>query len=143
MKLADLLEDKGAKTVTTSPNVSVATAIRTMHQNRVGSIIVLAEQGGALGIFTERDVMGLCAHGKGGELETLVLKDCMTANPIIGDPDDAMDDVLNLMTRRRFRHLPVVRDGKLLGMVSMGDLVKAKLTETTVEAQILREYISS
>lgn len=143
MKLAELLAYKGSKAVTVTSGVSVAEAIRAMHVNRVGSVIIADADGLPAGIFTERDVMRLCAEGKGGALDDLNIADCMTHDVVVAGPDDRVDDILNLMTERRFRRMPVVQDNRLIGLVTIGDLVKARLQEATVEAQALREYISS
>jgi predicted transcriptional regulator len=86
--------------------------------------------------------MRLYAEGK-GDFEMLLIKDCMTTNVILGRPEDRVTDVLSLMTEKRFRHMPVVQDGQIVGVISIGDLVKAKLEETAHEAQALREYITS
>ena len=143
MKLAELLAHKSGDTVTLAPEASVAEAIRAMCRKKVGSVIIRGTGGDILGIFTERDVLWLCSEGKGAELESLPITEYMTVDVMTGRPDDRIDDVLNLMTEKRFRHLPIVQDGKLVGLLSLGDLVKAKLQETAVEAQALREYISS
>lgn len=143
MKLAQLLKNKGGHAVTIKPSASVADAIRAMHSHRVGSVVIPDEDGKPLGIFTERDVMGLCADNQGCELENLIVGDYMTTDVVVGSPDDQIDSILSLMTERRFRRLPIVVDGKLIGLVSIGDLVKAKLEETTHEAEALREYIAS
>lgn len=143
MKLAELLSHKSGETVTVTPEASVADAIRAMCRQRVGSVVVCAADGSIRGIFTERDVLWLCSDGKGAELETLPVTDHMTTEVMTGKPTDLIDDTLNLMTEKRFRHLPILRDGKLVGLLSLGDLIKAKLQETAVEAQSLREYISS
>jgi CBS domain-containing protein len=143
MKLAELLERKGDRAVTIGQTASVAEAIRVMHENRVGSVVIADTDQQPLGIFTERDVMRLCADGKGGELTALSVKEHMTTDLVCGVPDDRVDAALNLMTERRFRRLPIVVDGKLVGVVSIGDLVKAKMEETAHEAEALREYIVS
>lgn len=143
MKLAELLSHKSGETVTVTPEASVADAIRAMCKQRVGSVVVRTADGAIRGIFTERDVLWLCSDGKGAELEALPVADHMTTEVMTGQPTDRIDDTLNLMTEKRFRHLPIVHDGKLVGLLSLGDLIKAKLQETAVEAQSLREYISS
>lgn len=143
MKLAELLSRKSGENVTVTPEASVADAIRAMCRQRVGSVVVCETDGGIRGIFTERDVLWLCSEGKGAELESLPITKHMTGDVTTGRPEERVDDVLNLMTEKRFRHLPIVRDGKLIGLLSLGDLIKAKLQETAVEAQSLREYIIS
>lgn len=142
MKLSDLLAKKGARAFTVPESATVANAIRTMYENRVGAAIVPSASGEPVGIITERDVMRLYAEGK-GDFEMLLIKDCMTTNVILGCPEDRVTDVLSLMTEKRFRHMPVVQDGQIVGVISIGDLVKAKLEETAHEAQALREYITS
>jgi CBS domain-containing protein len=142
MKLKELLDKKGASAVTVSGSSTVGMAIRTMYQNRVGSVIIASDSGIPLGILTERDIMRLYAEGKSA-FETLRVEDCMTTNLVLGSPDDRVSDVLGIMTQRRFRHMPVVQDNRIMGIVSIGDLVKAKLEETAVEAKALRDYITS
>jgi CBS domain-containing protein len=142
MTLAELLKKKGNKAITVPESASVAEAIRIMHENRVGSVIVPSASGELVGILTERDIMRLYAEGK-GDFDKQLVKDCMTTDPILGKPDDRVNEIMNIMTEKRFRHLPVVQDGQIIGVISLGDLVKAKLEETTVEAQALRQYITS
>ena len=143
MKLAELLSHKEGDALTVAPTASVADAIKIMNDNHIGSVIIPSDQGAPLGIITERDIMRLCAQGKGGELANLKVQDCMTANVVCAAASDTVDEALNLMTQRRFRRLPIVEQDRLLGLVSIGDLVKAKLDETAQEAQALREYIVS
>lgn len=144
MKLSDLLAHKGGQAVTVTATSSVADAIRAMHENDVGSVLIIGDSGGIpLGIFTERDVMRLCANGKGAELDNVPINDCMTRDVVVGSPDDHIDEIMNVMTERRFRRMPVMADGELIGLVSIGDLVRAKLEETAQEAEALRSYIAS
>ena len=143
MKLANVLERKGGQAVTTQANATAADAIRLMYEAKVGSVLITAADGSLQGIFTERDVFHLCANGKGGELTQLRVGDCMTGNVICANPDDSVDDALAKMTKNRFRRIPVVVDGAILGVLSIGDLVKAKLEETVDEAVALRQYIAS
>ena len=140
--LKQLLEKKGAGAVTVAASVSVATAIRTMYERRVGSVVIQADGGMPIGILTERDIMRLYAEGK-TEFEALSVKDCMTTDLVLAKPEDKVTEVLGIMTMKRFRHMPVVKDGQLVGLVSIGDLVKAKLEETAQEAEALRNYITS
>ncbi len=142
MKLKDVLGAKGARVVAVSAKASVAEAVRTMHAEKVGAVLVPDAEGCPVGIFTERDVVRLCADGD-SDLAALPLESRMTCSVVVGQPSMLVDEALALMTERRFRHLPVVEDGQLLGLVSIGDLVKAKLEETAQEAQALREYIAS
>lgn len=140
MTLGELLKQKGEQAITISAGASVGEALRLMHQRRVGAVLVPDAGGCPVGIFTERDVVRLYADGD-RDFETLVLESRMTCSVVVGRPTDTVDAALTLMTERRFRHLPVVEAGKLLGLVSIGDLVKCKLDETAREAEALREYI--
>ena len=142
MKLKDVLTAKGQRVVTVSAKSSVADAIRTMHAEKVGAVLVPDAEGCPVGIFTERDVVRLHADGD-RNLDTLAVEARMTCSLVVGRLSMSVDEALGLMTERRFRHLPVVEDGKLLGLVLIGDLVKVKLEETAQEAQALRAYIAS
>ena len=142
MKLKDVLAAKGRRVVTVSAKSSVADAIRTMHAANVGSVMVPDAEGCPVGIFTERDVVRLYADGD-RDFDKLPVQARMTCSVVVGRLSMSVDDALGVMTERRFRHLPVVEDGKLLGLVSIGDLVKVKLSETSQEAQALRAYIAS
>jgi len=142
MKLKDVLAVKGPRVVTVPARSSVADAIRAMHAEKVGAVLVPDAEGCPVGIFSERDVVRLYADGD-RDFDALALEARMTCSVVVGRPSMSVDEALALMTDRRFRHLPVVQDGKLLGLVSIGDLVKVKLSETAEEAQALRAYIAS
>ena len=142
MNLKDVMAAKGHRVVTVSAKSSVADAIRRMHAEKVGSVMVPDAEGCPVGIFTERDVVRLYAEGD-RDFDKLPVGSRMTCSVVVGRLSMSVDEALGLMTKHRFRHLPVVEDGKLLGIVSIGDLVKIQLDETAQEAQALRAYISS
>ena len=142
MNLKDVLAVKGHRVVTVSAKSNVADAIRAMHAAKVGAVMVPDAEGCPVGIFTERDVVRLYAEGD-RDLDTLAVEARMTCSVVVGRLSMSVDEALGLMTERRFRHLPVVEDGKLLGLVSIGDLVKVKLSEAAEEAQALRAYIAT
>ena len=142
MKLAAILERKGSYAVTVSETSTISDAISLMDENRVGSVIIATDDNEPLGIFTERDILSLCASGMASDFETMLIKDQMTIDLIIGHPDDYLDDVLGTMTNKRFRRLPIVIGDKIVGLLSLGDLVKAKLEEVEHDADALREYIA-
>jgi CBS domain-containing protein len=142
MNLNNVLAAKGRRVVTVSAKSSIAEAIRTMQAEKVGAVMVPDAEGCPVGIFTERDVVRLYAEGD-RDFDTLAVEARMTCSFVVGRLSMSVDEALGLMTERRFRHLPVVEEGKLLGMVSIGDLVKVKLDETAQEAQALRAYIAS
>jgi CBS domain-containing protein len=142
MNLKDVLAAKGHRVVTVSAKSSVADAIRRMHAEKVGAVMVPDGDRCPVGIFTERDVVRLYADGD-RDFDTLAVEERMTCSVVVGQLSMSVDEALGLMTERRFRHLPVIEEGKLLGLVSIGDLVKVKLSETAQEAQALRAYIAS
>ncbi len=142
MQLKEVLKIKGGLPVTVPATATIADAIRAMSEHKVGSVIVPNADGSPAGIFTERDVLNLCAEGR-VDFAKMPIRSCMTCDMTTGKPEDGVSEVLSIMTAKRFRHLPVVEDGKMVGMVSIGDLVKAKLEETAQEAKSLRDYIHS
>lgn len=142
MQLKEVLKNKGGEPVVVPEASTVASAIRTMNAKRVGSVMVQGPGGEPMGILTERDMIRLYADGE-SDFETMLVKDWMTTNIYVCKPSDTVGEALTVMTAKRFRHIPVVEDGRMVGVVSIGDLVKAKLEETAVEAQALREYINS
>ena len=143
MNLKDVLAAKGRpRIVTVSAKSSIADAIRTMHAEKVGAVMVPDGAGCPVGIFTERDVVRLYADGD-RDFDKLPVEARMTCSVVLGRLSMPVDEALGLMTERRFRHLPVVENGKLLGLVSIGDLVKVKLNEAAQETQALRAYIAS
>ena len=142
MRLKDVLAVKGRRVVTVSARSSIADAIRTMHAEKVGSVMIPDSESCPVGIFTERDVVRMYADGD-RDFDQLPVETRMTCGVVLGRLSMTVDEALGLMTERRFRHLPVVEDGKLVGIVSIGDLVKRKLEETAQEAEALRAYIAS
>jgi CBS domain-containing protein len=142
MNLKEVLAAKGHRVVTVPAKSNISDAIRVMHAEKVGAVMVPDAEGCPVGIFTERDVVRIYADGD-RDLDRLAVEARMTCSIVVGRLSMSVDEALGLMTERRFRHLPVVEDGTLLGLVSIGDLVKVKLSETAEEAQALRAYIST
>ena len=143
MQLKEILKRKGGQPVTVPASATVADAIRAMTEHKVGSVMIPNADGSPAGIFTERDVLNLCAENR-TDFARMSIRPCMTCAMTTGKPGDTISEILAIMTTKRFRHVPVVDDdGKMIGVVSIGDLVKAKLEETAQEAQALREYITT
>lgn len=140
MFVSDILSRKGGLVYTVTPGTSVGQISQQLSVRRIGSVLVLDEEGGVTGIVSERDlVRAVASHGAAAlELEA---RQVMTRDVVTCDPDDSIDHVMELMTRGRFRHLPVVRHGELLGVVSIGDVVKARIEEATHETEALKAYI--
>lgn len=138
--VAALLKQKGEWVVTIDPDATVFATIGRMVEQNVGAIVV-AERGEILGIFTERDYLRRIALQGRTSRETRV-SEVMTADLVTVDPDDTVDECLALMTERKIRHLPVLRDGHLAGIVSIGDCVRARLEEAQGEAEGLQRFVS-
>jgi CBS domain-containing protein len=140
MFVSDILVRKGALVHSVVPTTSVAEIAQQLSGRRIGSVLVLDDQSAVAGIVSERDlVRAFATHGtKALELEA---RQVMTRDVVTCDPDDTIEEVMQAMTSGRFRHLPVVRRGELLGLVSIGDVVKARLEETVHEAEALKAYI--
>ena len=140
MFVSDILAQKGGLVYTVTPGTSIAQLSQQLSTRRIGSVLVLDGEGSVAGIVSERDlVRALASHGaKAMELEA---RQVMTRDVVTCDPDDSIDRVMQTMTQGRFRHLPVVRHGELLGLVSIGDVVKARLEETKHETEALKAYI--
>jgi CBS domain-containing protein len=142
MNLGDILKQKGGDPITVGPDTQVSDAIRLMSERRVGSVMVVSPDGEALGIFTERDVLNLLA-ARGEGAGAVPVEEVMTRKLVVAEPTTKIDQTLASMTENRCRHMPVLNEGKVLGVISIGDLVKAKLEEAEFEVESLREYISS
>lgn len=142
MKLSDVLDSKGWETVVTNETVTVTEAVKTMCDKHVGAVVITDAKGEIAGILTERDILRRYAE-YGSKLGELRVSKIMTRDVKTAGPDASVDQVLNTMTNKRFRHMPVVRGGKLVGIISIGDMVKALLQDKMQEAESLRQYITS
>jgi CBS domain-containing protein len=141
VKIRDVVELKGSKIVTVSPNFTLAETVGLMTGKHVGSAIVTDEGGQLMGVITERDVLRFCSDPECSLTKTHV-RSLMTTDPIVALPDDDVGVMIATMVENRFRHLPVMADGKLTALVSMGDLVKSQLKEVKVENRHLKDYIA-
>lgn len=143
MKLVThLLEAKGRQVIYISPDASVFEAIKLMAEKCIGSLVVLDEQGKLAGIVTERDyARKVIVMGRSSK-DTRVAE-IMTSDVLTTDGDDTVNACMELMTEKKIRHLPVVEDGQVIAMVSIGDLVQAIIADQREEIEHLEHYISS
>ena len=139
MNLRDILRSKGSAVFTIGPNQTIAEAVRLMVEQRCGSLVVLDGQE-MIGILTERDILRTVAQGL-LSLTSISVSQRMTQRVITGTPDDDLAHIMGVMTQQRIRHLPVVDGGKLEGLVSIGDIVKAQHEQLTQENHFLMSYI--
>jgi len=142
MLVSQILKDKGDMVFTASPADSVAAVAALLQARKVGAMVVLGDDGKVAGIVSERDVVRVVAE-VGAEGLARPVAECMTRSVVFAEPQETVDALLSRMTDRRVRHLPVCRDGRLVGIVSIGDLVKSKIAETVAEAETLKAYISA
>ncbi|MCB8948882.1 MAG: CBS domain-containing protein [Ardenticatenaceae bacterium] len=140
MKVSTILATKGNKLISVAPNSSVREALSLLAQHNIGALVVLNDTGALTGIFSERDVVRRLLDES--DLLMQPVENLMTAEVVTCVPQDDLMSVANVMTERRFRHLPVVEEGTLLGIISIGDVLKAQRDYyhgqiDTLETQIL------
>jgi CBS domain-containing protein len=141
MKVRDILEEKGKEVATTGVEQTLGQVVRELVEKNIGSLLVLDEKGGIVGIVTERDVLRQC-HKHPASFKDMKVKDAMTTKLIVASLDDELDYVENIMIENRVRHLPVIADQKLAGIISIGDIVNQLRGECRVENRYLKDYIS-
>jgi len=141
MLVSQILKLKGDTVFTAAPADSIAEVARLLHSRGVGALVVL-EAGQVAGIVSERDVVRALAEG-GPDALAAPVSNCMTKDVLYADPGETVNSLLGRMTDRRIRHLPVCHEDRLVGIVSIGDLVKSKLSEMEAEAEGLKSYIAA
>ena len=142
MLVSQIIREKGDLVFTISPRQTVAEAAVLLHERKVGAMVVVDEMDAVVGIVSERDVVRVVAQLGAAGLSKSVAS-CMTREVIFAEPTETTNSLLGRMTDRRIRHLPVMEDGRLAGIVSIGDLVKRKIAETEAEAETLKAYIAA
>jgi signal-transduction protein with cAMP-binding, CBS, and nucleotidyltransferase domain len=140
MTVSRIIATKGRDIITTQPHRTLQEVAKTLAEKRIGAVVVTGADGTLKGIISERDIVRAIAKSGAPALDEPVSRH-MTANVITCQETDLIGEVMAEMTRGRFRHVPVVSDGKLTGMVSIGDVVKHRIAETEAESQSLRDYI--
>jgi len=140
MTVASILKAKGSNVVSIQPGQRMLDASHVLHQHRIGAALVLGTGNRVLGVLSERDIVRALAEIGAGALETTV-DQFMTTNVRTCRPSDSIEWVMEVMTKSRFRHMPVVEDGQLLGIISIGDVVKRRIDDTEHEAEALKRYI--
>ena len=140
MKINDVLRGKGNQVVTISPEATVTELLALLAEHNIGAVVVSPDGSSVGGIVSERDVVRLMNRTPdAGDVRVSAI---MTAEVRTCGPDDHIDNLMRLMTDRRIRHVPVVVDGALVGIVSIGDVVKTRIGELEFEREQLSNYIS-
>jgi CBS domain-containing protein len=142
MLIKQLLNAKGDRVYTVNPDETLSAIAALLHTRRVGAFVVTNDQDEVVGIISERDLVRAVAV-QGEAAMKLPVRDIMTRDVIYAVPGETLDTLLGRMTDRRIRHLPVIESGRLAGIVSIGDLVKAKIAVAEAEAQTLKAYIAA
>jgi len=144
MILREILQAKGTVVHTIDASASLEDVVQKLVHFNCGSLVVHDSRGSSrmVGIITERDILRACATHKAA-LAELRVADTMTADVVIGSPNDSIEDTMGLMTNKRIRHLPVIEDDELLGLVSIGDIVKTQHDRLTMENHYLKNYLHS
>lgn len=143
MKVADILRTKGSRVLTVSPDATLHDAARTLASSRVGALVVSTDGRRIAGMLSERDVVQAIASDGAPAMQQSV-SSAMTTPVVTCVPDDRLIAVMAVMTTKRCRHIPVVVGGELQGIVSIGDVVKARLEDLELESQVLRDaYLAS
>lgn len=141
MKVSTLLETKGKDIVSIDSESSVEDAIRSMHARKISAIMV-TDHGKTVGIFTERDVVRSYISSEGKNFKEIKVKEFMISNLIVAVPDDDLMDISAIMVEKNIRHLPVIDNGTVIGMLSVRDIVQAQVKKLTSEIHYLKDYIT-
>ena len=142
MIVAAILALKGRDVVTVAPERSITEAVATLGAREIGALVVTEGHDRIVGVISERDIVKAIARNGAGILSETVAS-IMTRDVVTCAEDETIDQVMSRMTRGRFRHLPVVKAGRLAGIISIGDVVKARIEEVEREAEEMRSYIAT
>ena len=142
MLVSQILKEKGRTVVAVAAVASLAEAAHTLTRNRIGAVLVLDDDGRCAGILSERDLVRAISWEGGNALGRTVAS-VMTSPVATCEENDTVEELMERMTHGRFRHLPVVKHERVVGIISIGDVVKTRIEETVREAQALKEYIAA
>jgi len=139
MKVSDIIQTKGSVVKTVRPESSARELSVRLHAEQIGAMVVSSDGKSIDGIVTERDVAyGLAEHGS--DLPTIAVSRLMSKVDVVCSPEDSITHAMKLMTQRRVRHLPVKQGDQLVGIISIGDVLKHRLDELELEANVMRDY---
>lgn len=142
MTLQEILRVKGSRVHGIRIDATLDDVVQTLTEHNCGSLVVSERDGKVAGIITERDILRACAARR-GPLDQLKVADFMTRNMVTGSPADSVEETMGLMTDRRIRHLPILDQGELAGIISIGDVVKSLHDQAAMENHYLKSYIQS
>jgi CBS domain-containing protein len=140
--IGNILKVKGRGVSTARPDDTVQEVASRLAQRKIGAIVVVGDGGSVAGIVSERDLIRAIAQ-HGGNALTMLVGEIMTRDVITCRETTMLDEVMETMTRGRFRHLPVIEDGALVGIISIGDVVKNHIAEVELEVSAMRGYLAT
>ncbi len=141
MYVSDILKTKGDSVISLPGSAPVTEAVALLAEKRIGAVLITNDAGDVAGILSERDVVRALNTHKDG-ITGKTVRDLMTGEVVTCAPETSVAEIMGMMTARRFRHLPVVSNGELVGIVSIGDIVKSRIEEAEAEVDALRRYIA-
>lgn len=141
MKVKDILREKGTAVHTIGPERLISDAVARLNKYHVGALVVVDEKGAIKGIITERDILRLCEM-RAGALGHITVGQEMTRDVLVGVPDDDINYIMNIMTENHIRHVPIMSEDRLAGIISVGDVLKARLDQCEFHARHLQDYIT-
>ncbi|MDX2309525.1 MAG: CBS domain-containing protein [Hyphomicrobium sp.] len=142
MNVAAILKAKGRSVTTVRPDAVLSEVVQKLHAKRIGAIVVVGEHGSVEGIISERDVIRAVAE-RGAAALTEVVSRYMTRSVVSCGETAIVEELMETMTAGRFRHLPVIEDGSLVGIISIGDVVKNHVAEVEMEVSAMRSYLAT
>jgi CBS domain-containing protein len=142
MQVSVLLQVKGTDVVTVAPDLTIAEVVAVLNEHRIGAVVVSSDAGAADGVLSERDIIRALAD-RGAAVLDEPAHALMTAEVVTCQPDTTVEELMTTMTERRIRHVPVVVDGALAGLVSIGDVVKDRISGLEQETKVLHDYIAN
>lgn len=140
MNVGAILKNKGNRVVTAAPTDSITKVAAILARERIGAVLIVGAEGDIVGVLSERDIVRGIAD-RGEQCLALEAQALMTHEVVTCAPTDSVAQIMGTLTDRRVRHLPVLDEGRLVGLISIGDVVKHRLADTEKEAAALREYI--
>ncbi len=142
MKISSILKKKGDKVIKINENKTIIEAIQLMNDNKIGALLVFDNNEKLDGIITERDILKECGE-RGKLINKTKVKDVMTTNLIIGLSNDDVKYTMGVMTKNKIRHLPIMKKNKIVGIISIGDLVNSQLEMIEIQNRYMEEYIKN
>ncbi|MBD3848165.1 CBS domain-containing protein [Bosea sp. OAE752] len=141
MNVEQLLSGKGREVISVQPHRTLAEAVRVLSERRIGAVVVMGADGTLVGILSERDIVRALGKEGAAALESAVSR-AMTAKVVTCRPQTSVDELMEIMTTGRFRHVPVIENGRVAGIVSIGDVVKHRVAAIEAESKAMRDYIA-